>query len=568
MFCRRQLFSDAFRSGGRLNRRLLSSTPNDIKPYYVTTPIFYPNAIPHIGHLYTIVTADIFARYSRLTDPNRPVHFVTGTDEHGLKIQRVAHGSSRDPQAFCDLLSTNFRRLVKEADVSATRFIRTTEIGHHRAAQHVWNILKEKGLIYKGKHSGWYSVTDECFYTNAQVAEISTSNNTLGGRYLSIETKSPVEWTMEENYMFRLTSFRDKLLEHIKSNPDFIYPPARYQEVLEFFDTYMQDDLSISRPKSRLSWGIPVPEDPGHTMYVWFEALVNYLTAIEYPSPTTANGTTATWPPDLQVMGKDIIRFHSLYFPAMLLALDLPLPKRLLVHSHWTVEKRKMSKSVGNVVDPFEMMDAYGTDSVRYFLARVGGRFKYDVDWSKGQFVKHSSELMSLVGNFYSRITAQKIKELLGPSAIPTIVELQEAVLDGKQVQGSEILLRLGGLRLRVQEHMRNLVVGDAIQEIVDVLALANKIYSETQPWLPSTEPSQRAQIHAISVETLRICGILLQPFIPGKSVELLEALGTRPKERFWDCAEPGKGTTRNLKQGVRLFIDPALVRKKPEPES
>jgi methionyl-tRNA synthetase len=170
------------------------------------------------------------------------------------------------------------------------------------------NILKEKGLIYKGKHSGWYSVTDECFYTNAQVAEISTSNNTLGGRYLSIETKSPVEWTMEENYMFRLTSFRDKLLEHIKSNPDFIYPPARYQEVLEFFDTYMQDDLSISRPKSRLSWGIPVPEDPDHTMYVWFEALVNYLTAIEYPSPTTANGTTATWPPDLQVMGKDITR--------------------------------------------------------------------------------------------------------------------------------------------------------------------------------------------------------------------------------------------------------------------
>ena len=171
------------------------------------------------------------------------------------------------------------------------------------------NILKEKGLIYKGKHSGWYSVTDECFYTSSQVAEISSTHSDLGARYVSVETKSPVEWTMEENYMFKLTSFRDKLLEHIRDNPGFIYPPARHEEVLEFLDSYMQEDLSVSRPKSRLSWGIPVPDDPDHTMYVWFEALINYLTAIGYPSPTTANGTTATWPPDLQVMGKDIVRY-------------------------------------------------------------------------------------------------------------------------------------------------------------------------------------------------------------------------------------------------------------------
>ena len=213
---------------------------------------------------------------------------------------------------------------MKEANVSATRFIRTTEQAHHRAAQHIWvrtnhscssfylpvrkDLLKERGLIYKGKHSGWYSVTDECFYTNSQVAEVTLASNDLGGRYVSVETGSPVEWTQEENYMFSLTSFRDQLFGHIKSNPGFIYPPARYQEVLEFFESYMQEDLSISRPKNRLSWGIPVPDDPTHTMYVWFEALINYLSAIGYPSPTTTNGTTPAWPPDLQVMGKDIVR--------------------------------------------------------------------------------------------------------------------------------------------------------------------------------------------------------------------------------------------------------------------
>lgn len=282
------------------------------------------------------------------------------------------------------------------------------------------------------------------------------------------------------------------------------------------------------------------------------------------------------------------------------MALGFPLPQRLLVHSHWTVKKKKMSKSVGNVVNPFEAMGTYGTDAARYFLARAGGRFKHDVgtsllrhavnggsshfttiDWSRTQFAKHSTELMSLVGNFYSRVTAEKLEILLRSSPKPTIIELQAAVADGKQVLGSEILVQLGELQKRTQERMQDLDVGDAVQEVVDVLTLvslehhpprdsvvdsqkslrlqANKIYSEAQPWLPSANDSHRAQIHAISVETLRICGILLQPFIPEKSVELLEALGTKPEERTWDYAKPGKGATGNFKRGIRLFVDPGL---------
>ena len=302
---------------------------------------------PHIGHLYTIVTADIFARFNRLANPNRPVHFVTGTDEHGLKIQRAAHGANRDPQVFCDRLSAEFRvrpftmllalsstthdrsgrdwrkkRTFPPQDSSGQQkrltIVLPSMFGYaskflippaaHSPSEK--NLLKAKGLIYKGKHSGWYSVTDECFYSDPQVAETKPAGKPISGttRYVSLETGSPVEWIREENYMFSLTSFRDQLLERIKSNPDFMYPPARYQELLDYFDSYMQDDLSISRPKSRLSWGVPVPDDPEHTMYVWFEALINYLTAIGYPSPTTADGTSAAWPPDLQVMGKDITR--------------------------------------------------------------------------------------------------------------------------------------------------------------------------------------------------------------------------------------------------------------------
>ncbi|KAJ3488505.1 hypothetical protein NLI96_g2773 [Meripilus lineatus] len=269
------------------------------------------------------------------------------------------------------------------------------------------------GYIYKGSHEGWYSVSDECFYTNGQVTKLENQPQTDledSETYISSETGSKVEWTQEENYKFCLSAFREPLLAHFNEHSTAIFPAQHHTNIVASLSGPL-DDLSVSRPSSRLSWGIPVPNDADHTIYVWIDALTTYLSATGYPwRDANGSGVSSGWPPNLQIIGKDILRFHAIYFPAMLLALDLPLPKQLLSHSHWTVDQRKMSKSIGNVADPIQAIDEYGLDVVRYYLARVGGRFKDDVDWSTSQLEKHSKEITSLLGNLYLRITSQKIE--------------------------------------------------------------------------------------------------------------------------------------------------------------
>ncbi|KAI0371503.1 hypothetical protein BV20DRAFT_1016920 [Pilatotrama ljubarskyi] len=520
-----------------------------LKPYYITTPIFYPNAAPHIGHLHSLVIADIFARYSKLSDPDRPVRFVTGTDEHGLKIQNAAKAKEMDPLEFCDELSVHFRNLTEKANVSCTRFTRTTERHHCEAVTHLWKELDARGLIYKGRHEGWYSVSDETFYPSSQVTRQEKDGVEY---YISTTSGSRVEWQEEENYKFRLSAFQGSLIEHFTAHPEAVQPAQFHADVMNALQEPLED-LSISRKRSRLSWGIPVPNDPEHTIYVWIDALTTYLSSVGYPwSAIGGDGHSEGWPPDVQVIGKDILRFHAIYFPAMLQALGLPLARQLLAHSHWTVDRAKMSKSVGNVADPIKAIDEFGIDLVRYYLARVGGRFKDDVDWSREQLQKHSKEIISLLGNLYLRATSAKVKKRVASASAPR----PEGVSDSSHptTVREDLVFSLASLAPEYEQHMRDFEVAHAIEAIVSVLQKANLLMTVAQPWSKDTPQSVAAEVQRLVFETLRECGILLQPFMPEKAALLLDSLGIPASQRtLWDAAygKPGLGDVR---PGVRLF--------------
>ncbi|KAF6748906.1 tRNA synthetases class I (M)-domain-containing protein [Ephemerocybe angulata] len=559
--------------------RRWSSTSDPSKPYYITTPIFYPNAKPHIGHLYTLVLGDVLARYRRLVEPQREVKFLVGTDEHGLKIQQAAAKSGKtredgavDVQGFCDELSEVFKNLSKSANISYTTFARTTQDRHLVAVEHVWRTLNEKGFIYKGEYEGWYSVTDECFYTTPQVTE------TADGTHISKETGSTVEWSKEYNYMFRLSAFRDALVHHYSSNKDVtaVFPSQYNSVVLGMLSPASTDepglvDISISRPRSRLTWGITVPEDPEHTVYVWFDALLIYLSGVGYP--WSGAGAQAGWPADMQIIGKDILRFHAIYLPAILLALSGPkyselvatppskvleaasigLPKRLLTHAHWTVSQAKMSKSVGNVVDPIHSMETYGVDIVRYYLARVGGRFRDDVDWSFEQLENHSKQLQSLLGNYLLRVASARITA----SAAVGRDQLQdggEAFLHSLNEELFQAATKLPG---KVQSSMEALEVADALVEVLDVLKLANKAVTDIAPWSKACDPRVVYETRQTALLTLRVAGVCLKPFVPETSERLLEALGLSEAEKTWESVLALDGSERTKERevkAVRLF--------------
>ncbi|KAI0326731.1 hypothetical protein GY45DRAFT_1258429 [Cubamyces sp. BRFM 1775] len=516
------------------------------KPYYITTPIFYPNAVPHIGHLHTLVVADIFARHAKLCDPNRPVRLITGTDEHGLKLQKAAEAKGMAPLDFCDELSVHFRNLTKKANISCTRFTRTTEKQHHDAVRHLWRELDGRGLIYKGRHEGWYSISDETFYPATQVALREKD----GVEYrVSTTSGSRVEWQEEETYKFRLLAFTHPIMEHLTKHPDAVQPAQFHTDVFQMLrDT--TEDLSISRKRSRLHWGIPVPTDPEHTIYVWIDALTVYLSSVGYPWETGDSGLAHGWPPDVQVIGKDILRFHAIYFPAMLMALGIPLPKQLLVHSHWTVERAKMSKSVGNVADPVKAIDEFGIDLVRYYLARVGGRFKDDVDWSQEQLQKHSKEIISLLGNLFLRATSAKIMKRVASVPRPTVF-----LLSGTGTSSLAPLLNsLKALAPTYEQNMQRFQVADAVEAIVLALQEANLLMTQAAPWSKDTSPAVAADVQALIFETLRQCGILLQPFMPETAALLLDSLGVPRDQRTLADAAFGRAGLGDVRPGVRLF--------------
>ncbi|KAI0711019.1 tRNA synthetases class I (M)-domain-containing protein [Cerioporus squamosus] len=521
------------------SRRGYASNSSAQKPYYITTPIFYPNAAPHIGHLHSLVVADIFARYSKLVNPSKPVHFVTGTDEHGLKIQNAAKAKGMDPLAFCDELSEHFRNLTLKANVSCTRFTRTTERQHCDAVTHLWEELDSKGLIYKGSHAGWYSVSDETFYPPTQV----TREEKDGVEYhVSTTSGSRVEWQEEENYKFRLSAFRETLLSHYSAHPEAIYPPQHHADIVASLQEPLED-LSVSRKRSRLTWGIPVPNDPEHTIYVWIDALTTYLSSVGYPfPPSSAEGHG--WPPNVQVIG----RTSSVYFPAMLQALGLPLTQRLLAHSHWTVDRAKMSKSVGNVADPIKAIDEFGIDLVRYYLARVGGRFKDDVDWSQEQLQKHSREIISALGNLLMRATSTKIVKKVAQVKRPRPIDVPDDPLY------APLKRDLGRLALAFHALIEGFQVADAVDEVVKVLDSANLLMTQAAPWAKETSSQDAAYVQALVFETLRECGILLQPIMPGKAALLLDSLGVPAMERTLADAAFARRDVGDVRSGVRLF--------------
>ena len=365
---------------------------------------------PHIGHLYSMVLADVLKRWQQLE--GKEAYLSTGTDEHGMKIQRAAQNDGVEPKDMCDENSAQFRDLADRGNISYDTFIRTTEPRHKEAVGHFYTILKQTGLgdklgLYKGDHEGWYSVSDECFYPEDTV-EPSVVPQTGKKVIVSKETGSAVEWVKEETWFFPLTKYKERLLRFFDENPEWIKPEAKMAEVRSWVENNLED-LSVTRPAARLSWGIQDPEDNKQTIYVWVDALINYLTLTGYGKDWHYEPPQGSlWPADLHVVGKDIVRFHAVYWPAMLMALDLPLPKGIVCHNHWTMSNRKMSKSVGNVVNPILAMDRWGVDPLRYFLMR-NGSLNRDMDYSNRIIEAiYTKELQATLGNLYYRVFRPK----------------------------------------------------------------------------------------------------------------------------------------------------------------
>ncbi|KAF9438898.1 methionyl-tRNA synthetase [Entomortierella beljakovae] len=530
------------------------NTPIDqeVKPYYITTPIFYVNAVPHIGHLHSAVLADTLKRFQELK--GRKALLSTGTDEHGLKIQQAAAQVQMKEIELCDKVSQRFRDLFDAANISYSTFIRTTEARHTVAVTDLWSRLWNKGFIYKGEHEGWYSVSDEAFYPSTQVEE--KINEKTGEKYnVSIETGKIVEWTKEENYKFKLGDFSEKLLEWLDQNPNAIVPKSKHEEVKGWLRDGLSD-LSVSRPKSRLTWGIPIPGDDSHVMYVWMDALTNYLTVTGYPwndAPESQSLENA-WPADAQVVGKDILRFHAVYWPAFLMAAGLALPKKIIAHAHWTQQKMKMSKSIGNVVDPFTAMETFGTDTIRFYLMGDGGLVD-DADYSSELVMqRYKKSLGGQLGNLLNRSTSATLN--------PSCLVPKPPSEDDINPLDKALYLKLQTLPKAYEEAMDNCRTTQAVKAIFDMLSEANANFSHNAPWNLVKDPANRERVDTVlwyALESTRMAALLLQPIMPTKSSEILDRLDIKKDERFWEFIQVGRGwekdsETRRVVPGEPIF--------------
>jgi methionyl-tRNA synthetase len=544
----------------RLKFRYFSSTTNKLqeKPYYITTPIFYVNAAPHVGHLFTLVLTDVLKRWQVLL--GRKAILCTGTDEHGMKIQVAAQKAGQDVRAFCDQNYRQFDALAQRAGVDRDHFLRTSDPDHRFAVQHFWFMLKERGYIYAAKHEGWYAVSDETFYPASAVQ--LTLNPSTGKKYMaSIETGKEVEWTSETNYHFRLSAFRERLLEFYRSNPSFVVPASRMKDVIKAV-TEGLEDLSISRPVERLSWGIPVPDDESQTIYVWLDALINYLTKTNYPFQIPGQEEDAGWPADCHVIGKDIVRFHCIYWPAFLMALDLPLPRQILTHAHWTISHEKMSKSTGNIVNPFFALDRFGVDPLRYYLIHDGG-IKNDADYENAFVIeRYKKGLHGGLGNLTSRILRGKGWSV--PEAVRLCSAAKEGIDDSIARQHRQLLKDLPGT---VASTMKTLNPGAALWKVMDAIYSTNRYIQHSQPWDlvgRKEKEGELASVIYLCAESLRICGILLQPYMPETMTKLLDMLGVSSDARKFANTEFGSDTTYGtplipLGKGVEGVLYPPL---------
>lgn len=486
------------------------------EPFYITTPIYYVNDKPHIGHAYTTIACDVMARFMRLD--GREVFFLTGTDEHGQKVAKSAQAKGMDPQAFTDDVSQRFRELVRTGDnllnVSNDDFIRTTEERHKKACQDIWKRIERNGYIYKANYGGWYAVRDEAYYAESELLE-------KDGRKIA-PSGAEVEWVEEESYFFKLSEFQDKLLELYDRTSPFVLPQTRLNEVRSFVAGGLKD-LSISR--TTFDWGVKVPGDEKHVMYVWIDALTNYLTATGYPEDS--ENYRKFWGRATHVVGKDILRFHAVYWPAFLMAADLPLPERVVAHGWWTIEGEKMSKSLGNVLSPEDMIaQAGGVDQLRYFMLRAMP-FGNDGDFSKERMVEViNADLANNIGNLAQR-TLSMIQKNCG-GLVPEY-DGANAKAEDRPLFYDATHKALGEFRNHMQAFQYNL----ALQAIVDLSNAANLYIDQMQPWsLKKTDPARMGEVLYVLAETVRILVVMLQPFCPDAASRLLSQLVVPEDER------------------------------------
>ncbi len=475
--------------------------------FYVTTPIYYVNDVPHIGHAYATIAADVLARYHRLMGDD--VFFLTGTDEHGQNIERIAAERGVSCQAYCDGIVARFRELWRLLNISNDYFVRTTDQRHIEAVQRFARVLLASGDVYKGKYEGWYCPRCEAFYEEQEL---------LPDHLCSVH-KRPCEWTVEDNYFFALTRYQDKL-QHLIAETDFVQPETRRNELLGVLKQGLQD-FSISR--ERVRWGVPLPDDPGQVLYVWVDALLNYITAIGYADdPATFQ---RYWPAELQLIGKEIIRFHCLYWPAMLMSVGLPIPHKVFAHGWLTKDGQKISKTTGNTIDPFELVQRFGADAVRYHFLREG-TFGADLDYTDAAFIRrYNADLANDLGNLLNRSLQMVVRYFEGVVPSPA----------GQSGSADDRLLELArDLRAKMESALQRFALHDVLAPIGELVVEANKYVQDTAPWelakarkAGDVRSGERlATVLYNLVDVLRLLGWAVYPVMPGKAEELLRQLG------------------------------------------
>ena len=494
-------------------KRTYAMTPVTSKKFYVTTPIYYVNAKPHIGHVYSTLIADTLARYHRLK--GNGAFFMTGTDEHGQKVAQAAAEKGLTPKQFTDGVAAEFQQCFREMHFSHDHFIRTTDEAHEQTVQELWKLLESKGDIYLGRYEGWYCISDEAFVTAKDVADGVDKNG--NACKVSIESGQPVSWVVEENYMFRLSRFRDQLLAFYRAHPQCIVPEFRRQEIINFVEKGLID-LSVSRKKETCSWGIPVPGSDKHVIYVWLDALSNYYTTSRLDPATHQISPVdqGLWPADVHVIGKDILKFHAIYWPAFLMSANLPLPKKIVAHGWWTKDKRKISKSLGNAFDPSEKAEKFGLDSLKFFLLRESS-FSDDGDYSDRNMVARlNSELADTLGNLLLRCVSRKIN----PSGLWPMVGSLSA-------RDQEIVTSVDALAGNVDHFMLIPDVQRALIAIFDVLRDINSYTTENAPWkLVMEDPERLKTVLYVMMESVRVCVLLLSPVFVETHARMLDLLG------------------------------------------
>ena len=510
-------------------------------PYLITTAIPYANGAPHIGHAYERIATDVMARFARLD--GRDVLFVTGMDEHGQKMQQTAAREGLTPQGLADRTAAQFEAMGDMLNARADDIVRTTSQRHKESVTAIWKRMEEKGDIYLSKYSGWYSVRDEAYYGEDEIEERE-------GRRFSIKTGTLVEWVEEESYFFKLSAYGEKLLNYYRDNPDFIVPEQYRNEIVSFVERGLLD-LSMSR--TTFDWGIPVPGKPKHVMYVWVDALTNYITATGFPD---RNGPKSHfWPASAHVIGKDITRFHAIYWPAFLMSADLPVPKQIVVHGFLFNRGEKMSKSTGNIVSPSDLVDRYGVDPVRYYFMREVP-YGQDGSYSHEAIVgRMNAELANDLGNLAQRSLSMVNKNC--GAKVPLKGELSAA--------DSEMLAAADALMAECRNQHAAYAISKAMDSIWRVVADANRYFAGQEPWaLKKTDPARMETVLWTTAEVLRIVGLLIQPYVPASSAKLLDLLAVPPTERSF--AEIGNRLVSGTPLPAPQPVFPRFVEEEAKP--